>query len=42
MFNGNRLTFAKSYIKKKLVEKGKQQLEFGFTPFDTLRELDRS
>jgi hypothetical protein len=42
MFNGNRLTFAKSYIKKKLVEKGKQQLEFGFTSFDTLRELDRS
>jgi len=39
MFNGNRLTFAKSYIKKKLVEQGRQQLEFGFTPFDTLREL---
>jgi hypothetical protein len=41
MFNGNRLTFAKSYVKKKLAAKDSNQLVLGFTTFDKLRELDR-
>lgn len=31
MFNGNRLTFAKSYVKKKLEERG-TQLTLGLNP----------
>jgi hypothetical protein len=41
MFNGNRLTFAKTYIKKKLSAKDSNQLVLGFTTFDKLRELEQ-
>ncbi len=42
MFNGNRLTFAKTYVKKKLAAKDSSQLMLGFTTLDKLRELDRT
>jgi hypothetical protein len=43
MFNGNRVTFAKSYIKKKLVDKSGSQLQLGFNAtLDHLRELANS
>ena len=39
MFNGNRITFAKSYIKKQITSKFPTQLELELNPYLSLEEL---
>jgi len=39
MFNGNRITFAKSYIKKQITNKFPTQLELELNPYLSLEEL---
>jgi len=41
MFNGNRITFAKSYIKKQIVKKHPTQLELELNPYISLEELKK-
>jgi hypothetical protein len=39
MFNGNRLTFARTYVKKQLREQGRAQLELELNPHMSLTDL---